>query len=246
MLQKNPPSSGNAETKKYKKSIISAYNEIYFSKEAMPEKIGDLRELLKEKYEQKFGVKISSKKLDEFAYVWHPKYNFRKDKDVENQKYFQSYGCLSGNYYPSDDSVDEGTLVTSRGVLPAVLAKEFPKHLKESEAIKNSERSVFSCWLHGQSESPFYNCLLVRPMKFLPLWSIKESGFFKVRGIVARLESEKTFIKVQRNYSKNPESTAFELLVLDCPDRIQVGEFWSIEAMFEEGFLRCKQGKQIK
>lgn len=246
MLEKNPSPVSNAETKKYKKYIISAYNEIYFDSEAMPEKIGDLRELLKEKYEQKFGVKISNKKLDEFAYVWHPKYNFRKDKDVKNQKYFQSYGCLKGNYYPSDNSVDKGTIVTSRGVLPAVLAKEFPKQLKESEAIKNSERSVFCCWLHGQSEPPFYNCFLVKSMKFLPLWLVKESGFFKVRGIVERLESEKTFIKIQRNHSKNPESTAFELLVLDCPNRIQVGEFWSIEAMFEEGFLRCKQAKQIK
>jgi hypothetical protein len=246
MLEKNPSPVSNAETKKYKRYIISAYNEIYFDSEAMPEKIGDLRELLKEKYEQKFGVKISSKKLDEFAYVWHPKYNFRKDRDVKNPKYFQSYGCLSGNYYPSDDSLDEGTLVTSRGVLPAVLTREFRKQLTKSEAIKNSERRVFYCWLHGQSEPPFYNCLLVRPMKFLPHWSVKESGFFKVRGIVERLESEKTFIKIQRNHSQNPESTAFELLVLDCPEEIQVGEFWSIEAMFEEGFLRCKQAKQIK
>lgn len=246
MLEKNPPSVSNPETKKYKKSIISAYNDIYFSSEAMPEKIGDLRELLKEKYEQKFGVKISSKKLDEFAYVWHPKYNFRKDKDVKNQKYFQSYGCLSGNYYPSNDSVNEGTLVTSRGVLPAVLAKEFSKKLKKSEAIKDSERSVFTCWLHGQSEPPFYNCFLVKPMKFLPLWLVKESGFFRVRGIVERLESEKTYIKIQRNQTKNPESTAFELLVLDCPKGMLLGEFWAIEAMFESGFLRCKQAKQIK
>ena len=246
MLEKNPPSVSNAENKKYKKYIISAYNEIYFDSGAMPEKIGDLRELLKVKYEHLHGRKISSKKLDEFAYVWHPKYNFRKDRDVENQKYFQSYGCLKGNYYPSDDSIDRGTLVTSRGVLPALLAKEFPKQLKESSVIKNSERSVFCCWLHGQKESPFYNCFLVKPMKFLPLWLVKESGFFKVRGIVKRLESEKTFIKVQRNYSKNPESTAFELLVLDCPKQMQVGEFWSIEAMFESGFLRCKQAKQIK
>ena len=83
-------------------------------------------------------------------------------------------------------------------------------------------------------------------MKFLPLWSVKESGFFKVRGIVKRLESEKTFFRIQRNHSHEPESTAFELLVLDCPEEIQVGEFWSIEAMFEEGFLHCKQAKQIK
>lgn len=246
MLKKNPPSESNAETKKTKKSIISAYDEIYFSQSAMPEKIGDLRELLKQKYEQKFGVKISSQKLDEFAYVWHPKYNFRKDKEVENQKYFQSYGCLSGNYYPSKNSLNKGTLVTSRGVLPAVIAKEFPKKLKKSETIKNSQRSVFCCWLHGQSESPFYNCFLVKPMKFLPLWLVKESGFFKVRGIVERLESEKTFIRVQRNHAKNPESTAFELLILDCPQQMQIGEFWSVEAMFEDGFLRCKQAKLIE
>ena len=67
----------------------------------------------KEKYEHKFGEKISPKKLDEFAYVWHPKYNFRKDREVKNPKYFQSYGCLSGNYYPSEDSFDRGTLITS-------------------------------------------------------------------------------------------------------------------------------------
>lgn len=246
MLQKTPPSSGSAETKKFKKSIIAAYNEIYFSSEAMPEKIGDLRELLKEKYEQKFGVKISSKKLDEFAYVWHPKYNFRKDKDVKNQKYFQSYGCLTGMYYPSENSVDEGTFVTSRGVLPAVLTQKFPKRLKKSEIVEDSKRSIFYCWLHSQSEPPFYNCLLVRPLKFLPLWSVKESGFFKVRGIVKRLESEKTFIKVQRNHLHDSESTAFEVLILDCPEGMQVGDFWSIEAMFEKGFLRCKQAKQIK
>ena len=245
MLEKNPPAVSDFETKKYKKEIIAAYNEIYFAREAMPEKIGDLRKLLKEKYEQKFGVKISTKKLDEFAYVWHPKYNFRKDREVKDPKYFQSYGCLSGNYYPCEDSFDRGTLITSRGVLPAVLAKEFPQKLKESAAIQNSERRVFYCWLHGQSESPFYHCFLVRALKFIPHWSVKESGFFRVRGIVERLEAEKTFIKVQRNYGKNPESTAFELLVLDCPQEMRVGEFWSIEAMFEEGFLRCKQAKQI-
>ena len=246
MLGKEPPFVNSPETKKERNDIVFAYNKIYYSKGEMPDKIGDLRELLKIKYEQLHGKKISDKKLNEFAYVWHPKYNFRKDKDVENQKYFQSYGCLTGHYYPSETSFDEGTLVTKRGVLPATIAKEFPQKLKELESVKNSERQLYICWLRGQPEPPFYNCILVKPMRFIPRRLLKESAFFKVRGIVTRIESEKTFIKVQRNQGKKPEETAFELLVLDCPEGIKVGEFWKIEAKFQEGFLRCKQAKQVK
>lgn len=245
MLRKKPPSYDGQKTKKERRDIVSAYNKIYYSKGEMPEKIGELRELIKVKYEQLHGQKISDKKLDEFAYVWHPKYNFRKDKDVEDKKYFQSYGCLTGNYYPSETSFDQGTLVTKRGVLPATIAKEFPKKLKELESVKNSERQLYTCWLRGQPEPPFYNCVLVKPMSYIPYHLLKESAFFKVRGIVVRIESEKTFIKVQRNQTKKPEKAAFEVLILDCPEQMQVGEFWSVEAKFQEGFLRCKQAKQV-
>jgi hypothetical protein len=246
MLRKEPPFTNSEETKQERRDIVSAYNKIYYSKEEMPEKIGDLRELLQVKYEQLHGRKISDKKLDEFAYVWHPKYNFRRDKEVENQKYFQSYGCLTGHYYPSETSFDEGTLVTKRGVLPATMTREFPQKLKELKSVKNPERQLYICWLRGQPEPPFYNCMLVKPMRFIPYHLLKESAFFKVRGIVTRIESEKTFLKVQRNQGKKPKKTAFELLVLDCPEGMKVGEFWKIEAKFQEGFLRCKQAKQVK
>ena len=245
MLQKELPFVISEETRKERKRIVSVYNTIYFSKGMMPEKIGDLREMLKEKYEQKFGMKISSKKLDEFAYVWHPKYNFRKDKDVENQKYFQSYGCLTGNYYPSETSFEEGTLVTSRGVLPAVLAETFTSKMKSFERVANSERTVYACWLRGQPEPPFYNCHLIKPLRHPPRWNLKESGFFKVRGIVEQIDGEKMLVRVQRNYVENTEETIFTLAILDYPCEAKIGEFWSFEAMFEEGFLHCKYAKQV-
>lgn len=120
----------------------------------------------------------------------------------ESEFYFQSIGALTGQYFPSEDDLAVGTLMSELGIFPANLRPSVQNFIENCPWVLT--RSVrYLCWLKQIDTEPYYLLTLMKCPKKYPDW-VQGSGWFNLQGLIEEVRVKEIVLLVQRNYKSRP------------------------------------------
>ncbi len=154
--------------------------------------------------------------------------------------YFQNVGGLTGKYLPSAEDETVGTLITSHGLFPVHLNLSI-QNFFETFPWAKKKPFQYLCWLKPLNTEPYYTFRLTKAVKYYPDW-LKESGWFKLQGVIESVAGKQIVIRTQQNYRPNRteeevEQSITHVTIYNCPQTIRKGQFWQIQVKLEDGQL---------
>ena len=166
----------------------------------------------------------------------------------ESEFYFQSIGALTGQYFPSEDDLAVGTLMSELGIFPANLRPSVQNFIENCPWVLT--RSVrYLCWLKQIDTEPYYLLTLMKCPKKYPDW-VQGSGWFNLQGLIEEVRVKEIVLLVQRNYKSRPTEEQLAnsrtyIRIYNCPKGLRKGQFWRIEVMLFEGKLNHLNSHRI-
>ena len=177
--------------------------------------------------------------------------------------FYRSIGIIKGLYLPSNENLNNGSLLTEQGLFPATLKEDLALFLNKKQGKKGTAKTKtkiekqhnFVGWLSGLPEAPYYQFYLInrigiraKPKKIPHLFVKEDTNKFITQGFIKNSSKGKVLIRIQKN--PRPERSSLEiansinyLKILNCPGSIRNSQFWLIESHFKDGMLYYNSGE---
>jgi hypothetical protein len=153
-----------------------------------------------------------------------------------HEKEYRAVGIVRGQYYPSLEDFSKGVLVTSDGMIPALIGSK-GKHFITPDII-NSE--LLFC-VYPRTKKELGNALTLELVRYRQQ-PLDADNYFSVRGNLVAVLEESILVRIHRNNNKN---YFFYLGVKGTLPHDGVEKFWDLECVRSGNILKLINARVI-